>query len=448
MRVLILTPEFEVGGGIRTFYRNLIPALRECGVEVRVLEGSAVFAGSGETRTIGGVAVESLDLARLQCWWDRFPAYAATPGLRRHLAAAWAMWEQAGNRDGADIVEASDWGLLFLPPVVESQTPVIVQGHGSVGQIATHDPLEGEETENALERLIERAALACWAPVQTYSRANADFWGGETGRSVEMIRPAVPPPRGGTMPRVSDRGLVVGRIQRWKGPHILCQAVERLGARAPGIDWFGRDTDFGRHGASTAANLAELHPGVWGTRVRPHASIPVAEVAAHQAGALFNLVPSSWDVFNFTAAEAMASGRPSVVSTGAGASELIVDGENGFLFDAEDATGLAAAIDRVLTASPAHLAEVGAAGRETVCRQLDPATIAAARIAAWRSAIDSFHAAPPVPVTGWLGEICRPGPTASVEGAFLSHHPMRTLAGHLARRVREKVGAAVGRRRG
>jgi glycosyltransferase involved in cell wall biosynthesis len=448
VRLLILTPEFEGGGGIRTFYRNLAPALRECGVAVRVLEGSAVHAGSGETRTVDGIPVESLDLARLQCWWDRFPAYAATPGLRRHLAAAWAMWEQANSGEGADVVEASDWGLLFLPPVVESRKPVIVQGHGSVGQIATHDPLEGEEAENALERLIERAALACWAPVQTYSQANADFWGRETGRSVGMICPAVPLPRDGTIPKVSDRGLVVGRIQRWKGPHILCQAVERLGARAPEIDWYGRDTAFGRHGASTAANLAKRHPGVWGGRVRPHTSIPAAEVAARQAGALFNLVPSSWDVFNFTAAEAMASGRPVIVSTGAGASELIVDGENGFLFDAEDASSLVAAVERVLAASPARLAEVGAAGRETVRRQLDPATIAAARIAAWQSAIDSFRAAPPAPVAGWLGEICRPGPTASVEGAFLSHHPMRTLAGHLARRVRDKVGATVRRRRG
>ena len=161
---------------------------------------------------------------------------------------------------------------------------------------------------------------------------------------------------------------------------------------------------------------------------------------------MFNLVPSSWDVFNFTAAEAMASARPTIVSTGAGASELIVDGENGFLFAAEDAAGLAETIERVLSASPARLAEIGAAGRETVRRELDPAKIAADRVAAYRAAIDAFAAAPPSPVGGWLGEICRPSAAGSADGAFLEQHSMRTLAGHLAKRARDKV-TAIGRRR-
>jgi glycosyltransferase involved in cell wall biosynthesis len=442
MRVLILTPEFEnAPGGIATFYRNLAASLRRLDVDIRIIEGSAVQAGARAPHIVDGVEVETLERDRLQRWWEQFPAFAATPGLRRHLAAAWAMWEQAAFGAEADIVEATDWGLLFIPPAVEANTPLIVQAHGSVGQIAVHDPLEGEETQCAFERLIESATLT--SPVlQTLSRANADFWRAETGRPVETIRPAVPLPAGGTRD-VSARGLVVGRIQRWKGPHVLCEALQLLGERAPDCDWFGRDTAFGRHGTSTVQDLAERYPGVWRTRVRPHPPVAAGEVAVRQAGALFNLVPSSWDVFNFTAAEAMASGRPTIVSTSAGASELVVDGENGFLFAAGDASALAGAIDRVLSSTPPRLAEIGVAGRETIRRELDPAMIAETRIAAYRSAIEAFRSAPPAPIGGWLGELCRPSSGTPVDGAFLGQFPVRTLTSHLAGRVRDKVGSVL-----
>ena len=446
LRLLILTPEFDGGGGIGTFYRNLAPALREAGVNVRVVEGSAMRAGERAPRDVQGVSVETLERERFERWRNQFPHLAAAPGAQRHLAAAWAMWEQAGFGVDADIVEAADWGLPFAPAAVEANRPLAIQMHGSVGQISTHDPLEGEEVQGALIRLVESALLSRWPVVQSYSRANAAFWQSETGRNVEMIHPPVRLRAAAGPPEVSDRGVVVGRIQRWKGPHILCEALQALGDRAPGLDWFGGDTAFGRRGVTTGQHLAGGYPEVWGPRVRPQPAILAEEVARRQSGALFNLVPSSWDVFNFTAAEAMASGRPTIVSTGAGASELIVDGENGFLFAAEDALALAAAIERVLSSTPARLTEIGAAGHETVRRDLDPVTIAADRIAAYSSAIEAFRLTPPARIGGWLGEICRPGEAeAAVDGAFLGQFPVRTITAHLAGRVRDKVGSGLRR---
>jgi glycosyltransferase involved in cell wall biosynthesis len=444
LRLLILAPEFGVsGGGIATFYRHLAPALRDLGVEVRVIEGSAMHAGPRAPRELDGVTVETLEYDRFRRWWDRFPAFAAVPGLRRHLAAAWAMWEQGDFGAGADIVEATDWGLLFLPPVMEARSPIVVQGHGSIGQIAVHDHLLGEETQNALERLIESQALSSWAPFQTYSRANAEFWRVESGADVQMIRPAIAVRQSVSTLAPSARGLVVGRIQRWKGPDTVCTALRVLGNRAPDIDWFGRDMAFGRQGTSTGQNLAKSFPDVWGKSVVSHPSIPPEEVQRAQAGALFNLVPSTWDVFNFTAAEAMASGRPTIISTGAGASELVIDGENGFLFTAGDAQALAGVIERVLASPPLRLIEIGAAGRETARRELDPSAIAAARVSAYRSAIDAFNESPPTPIDGWLGEICRPDAAGPVNGAFLDQIPVRTLAAHLVRRIQTRLRSAV-----
>jgi hypothetical protein len=103
---------------------------------------------------------------------------------------------------------------------------------------------------------------------------------------------------------------------------------------------------------------------------------------------------------------------------------------------------LAGVIERVIATPAARLVDIGNAGRETVRRELDPRTIAAARISAYQSAIDAFGAAAPAPIGGWLGEICRPGGAESVAGAFLDQVPVRTLAAHLARRVRARLGSS------
>ena len=153
----------------------------------------------------------------------------------------------------------------------------------------------------------------------------------------------------------------------------------------------------------------------------------------------FNIVPSTWDVFNFTAVEAMASGRPVIVSTGAGASELIEDGVNGFLFANEDADALAAAIERVTSATPTRLVEIGLEGRNTVRKALDPKTIAAQRVAAYQAEIGAFQAQRPAPVSGWLGAVCRPSKAVGNEMMFLENLPLRSLARHVAGRISRRV---------
>jgi glycosyltransferase involved in cell wall biosynthesis len=238
---------------------------------------------------------------------------------------------------------------------------------------------------------------------------------------------------------VGDHGLVVGRLQRWKGAATLCEALTRLGSNAPHIDWVGRDTVWGARGHYASEHMAQTYPDVWGNKLFHQPQISPVEVARRQAAALFNIVPSTWDVFNFTAVEAMASGRPTIVSTGAGASELIEDGVNGFLFAHGDSAALAEAIQRVMTGSPARLAEVGRKSRITISNALDPESIAAQRLAAYQAAIDAFKARPPAPVDGWLGAVCRPSAAVGNDMTFLENLPLRALAKHVAGRISRRV---------
>lgn len=434
VKILILTPEYRgSGGGIITLYQSLVPALRDLGADVRVIEGSGMHAVHDPSPHVkNGIRTEILSYGLMTRWHERFTAYSAAPGLRRHLAAAWAMWEQAGYGEGYDVVEACDFGLSFVPPVIEGRHALIVQCHGSLGQIAVHDPLTESQTEGLLVRMIERAVLQHAGAIETYGPENARFWEGETGHRVAVVRPPLKLRPAAAGP-VSNAGLVVGRLQRWKGPHVLCAAIEALGASPLCVDWIGRDMPWDTGSRSSAAHLAETFPSAWGNAVRHLPPVSRDEVIRRQATALYNLVPSTWDVFNFTAAEGLASGRPTIVSSGAGASDLIEDGRNGFTFRADDPTSLAASLKNLLGQSPERLRAIGNAGRETVVREMDPIVVAHARLETYRDAIAS--APPAAGPSDWLTDICRPAATAQSDFAYLNQLPLRALIGHVAGRI-------------
>lgn len=64
--------------------------------------------------------------------------------------------------------------------------------------------------------------------------------------------------------------------------------------------------------------------------------------------------------------EALALGRPVISTRVAGISELLKDGENGWLVDAGDATALAGAMRAALATAPEKLQEMGQAGAQIV----------------------------------------------------------------------------------
>lgn len=441
MKLLFILPEYlpHAGGGIITFYRMLLPRLVAAGHHVRVIIGSAVFAQpAAPPLLIDGVEVEMLDAGILDKYLDRFSCFAATPGLARSLAAAWALREQAGGGADYDLVEATDWGLLFLPWVLELGPPVIVQMHGSGGQIEVHDPVVGEELQGHLLRLIERQGIALADRVQSYSHANAGFWRSQAACPVEFIPAAWRSLLAeGAVAARSERGLVVGRVQRWKGPQVLCAALRLLGERAPQIDWMGRDTIYEDRGTSTSAFLAQTYPDVWNKSMTQRPQQPFEKTAQLQAEAAFVVVPSTWDVFNFTCIESMGAGTPVICSTGAGASQLIEDGVNGFVFENEDADSLASALDRFLALTGAQRAQLADAGRATIMDVMDPDKISAQRLLSYGEVAASVR--PPIEPGNWLRRACLPESRPVADLAFLDQLPLKRLVRHVWHRSLNKL---------
>lgn len=429
MKILFIVPEYppHAGGGIVTFYRNLIPELARLGHEPHVLAGSAL-SGKMEDYTADGVTVEFLDHRAVTINLDKFNRYRAIPELQRHLAAAWTAWEQANAGKGYDLVHTTDWGLLFVPWIVEADSPpTVVQLHGSIGQIDFYDPRRGDELQGCFTRLIEAQLLSVADDLHTYRKKNAGEWRALTGRDVTYMPPGwLPLSYPEEESQESSHGLVVGRIQYWKGPTVLCEALGLLGDAAPIIDWVGRDTTYQESETSMSAYLARDYPNVWGTKIRPIGPRSPEETSRLQSKAAFVVVPSIWDVFNWTCVEGMGYGRVVLCSEGAGASGLIANGDNGFTFSGGDPVALAETI-RCLTGMDRESREqMGELARQTILSTLHPNRRAKKQIEAYARLLQrGKHCARP---NSWLENAVRPNQPLNQPLAFLDSLPLREIS--------------------
>ncbi len=432
MRLLFVLPEYppESGGGIATFYGALLPALVRQGHTVHALVGSA-FTSGGDRYEREGVTVERLEAGRTGRLMPAYSRYAALPELQRHLAAARALWEQASGGEDFDAVETVDWGMLFGPWVAEAGPPALVQMHGSSGQISEYDTFPGAELAGQTLRLLEAGLLAHADALHTHSRANGAFWALQTGRDVTVSPPPIPPAAPLGLSR-GQTGFVAARVQEWKGPQVLAEALRRLGPDAPTVEWAGRVVGHPETGEPYDARLARDFPDVWGRTLRPVGPLPPADVARRQAAAAFVVVPSLWDVYNLSVAEAMQQGAVVVCSKGAGGADLVEDGVTGFAVPAGDADALAAALRRAAALSPGERDRMGGAARAAAAASLNPDRVAADAVVRYR-ALEPVAAPPP-----WVRAAAAPGTPADPD-AFFRHLPLRALLAHAAGRLRDKL---------
>ena len=436
MRLLIVTPEFppDHGGGISTYYRDLVPTLSAEGCEVTILKGSAYTHGDQGYES-DGVKVQVLETSRFEQWLKRFAHFEMFPQMRRHLAAAFALHEQAREGEGYDVVEVLDWGLQFLPWGLSSKVPFLIQLHGSDGQIAFHDPMIGREAEGIFSLLLERAGLARGPTLTGYSKSNAAWWNSLLSREINYT----PPPfscevsNEASLERVG--WMTFGRVQKWKGPQVACEAWKLLGDAAPELHWYGRSTVHGETGEMTSDWLERTFPEIWGEKILHHDPVTPSEVSQLMAAAKVILIPSVWDTFNLVTAEAMAHGCVVLVSDAAGAADLIEHGVNGFIFPSGDAEALASLVREIKMLPEKRLHVIGRRASETVTRVMNPATIAKQKISLYETL--KFQSEP----CAWLKQTLLPSVTKNADEpfGFLDQLPLKALTRHVVRRAVSKV---------
>lgn len=343
MKILYILPEFPpgFGGGIATVYGQLLSRLQSSGCDITVLlvrqdclDQVCYFWK--------GVSVVPLQSYYLQRAKDALIAWRNQSFLYNFLPFAWAAWEQASAMGNFDVVEVTDWALLFLPWLVNERTlPVVVSLHGSCGQVDWHGNPSCRHGEGQLVRLIEAASLPLADGLIANSITNSEFWRRQCGVVAQMIPPIFEPLSSSSklrqLPQLDIKaapvlqGVVVGRLQNWKGPALLCEAL-RLAPMVQ-IDWIGQDTSWEERGISTASHLREKYPDIIDRQLHFVGPLPPSDVQRRILDASFLCIPSLWDVFNVTSLEAIMLGTPVICSTEAGASMLFEDQISGYLFD-------------------------------------------------------------------------------------------------------------------
>lgn len=137
----------------------------------------------------------------------------------------------------------------------------------------------------------------------------------------------------------SDKFVVtfVGGINLRKGIPYLVQAFNRLKARNKTLHLIGQaDTKLVR-------NLSAR--SMWPENTRLLGHIPQNQLKLHLSRSDVLVLPSVEDGFGLVMSQAMACGCPVIATHNTGANELIVDGQNGFIVNPRDVTGLVRALE-------------------------------------------------------------------------------------------------------
>ena len=315
----------------------LAPALRERGLSVTVSSAGGRLAGIRRDSSALGA----------------MPMMGALAGVLRELArSARAHDLLYANSQKAFVAAALCAGLTGRPLVWH-----------------LHDIIDPSHFGRAQRLLQIGLANRFAARVITPSRAAGDAFVAAGGRA-ELVRvvangiDAPPPP---TERDVLRRMLglpdspVVGvfsRLARWKGQHVVLEALARLpGVHAAivGAPLFGEDAYASelRQQAETLGLVGRAH--FLGQRSDVPQIMACVDAVVHPS-----IHP---EPFGRTLVEAMLAGTP-VVATDAGASaEILETGACGTLVPPGDAQALAAALTRVLAGGPAIERQVDRAGK-------------------------------------------------------------------------------------
>ena len=398
MRILFLSPIGNIGGAERVLLTAieslrrerpdiaigvlmlsdgpLAKSVRELGADAIVLPLPAELAGLGDSR--GGRTLALVRIAR------EFPALAGfVRALRREVV-----------RYAPDIVHSNGLKTHLLACfAIPSDVPVIWHIHDFLGT----RPLAG--------RLLRRARSHVRAAVAVSEAVAVDASSALPGLRVDVVPNAVDPahfspgPGDGAdldrragmspAPRGTLRIGLVATYARWKGHLVVLEAAAST-TDLP-VRWFliggpiyrtaAQFTEAELRAAVEARGLAERVGFI------PFVSDPAAIYRALDVVLHASTQP---EPFGLTIAEAMACGRPVVVSAAGGAVELFTEGIDALGVAPGDVAQLVSAVRRLI-GDPELRARLGIAARRTAEARFDEADYGR-RMLAFYASLDGAYA--------------------------------------------------------
>ncbi len=372
MKLCLVSREYPpdtASGGIGTQTYAKAHGLADRGHDVHVL--SASTRNHVEELMDGAVRV-----TRIPGVYPKLPVYTEAAdwiAYSSEVAVELTRLDSAYDFDLVDFPEWSGEGFVFLLNRTESNwTPAVVQLHGPIVMFAntvgwpTLDSdlyRVGTVVESTSLRLADAvysssACSARWA-AESYgldaSLIPTIHTGVDTSRFVNRRR------ENGGRPTI----LFVGRITGDKGAYALLKAAEQLVHVVPDlrlrlVGHIDDEAELQRHAAALPEGVLELG-GFVGRDDLP------GELARADVFAAPSIYEPGPGLVNL---EAMACGLPVVACAGAGAAEVVSDGENGRLVRPGDADELAEVLGALLR-DPAERLRLGGRAREDAVDRFD-----------------------------------------------------------------------------
>jgi glycosyltransferase involved in cell wall biosynthesis len=274
--------------------------------------------------------------------------------LRWDLASGGAL-EEIHRQAPLDVIEAPEHAANGYFVGRTGIWPMVLRIHGPWDFFFGINRTHGLALNNLLSDL-ERRSAAHASLITAPSRTMADFMEGRWNLPEKpMAVPNfmdVPDRRPALLPHSTgeQRIVCIGRIERFKGQDVLVKAFAEVAPRHPqarlvliGPDQWSKRQPFAEVVNRTIPD-AEVRSRVelWGPR-------PLAQTQAELRRASVAVVPSTgFESFSFSTLEAMAAGRPTIVSRTGAMPELMDYGRCGLVVPPGDSVVLAGALDRLL----------------------------------------------------------------------------------------------------
>ncbi len=370
MKVLVVMPLARQLGGGELMLQQLLRHAESAGAEFTV-----VFLRDGpmvaEARAQGHV-VHVIDAGRFRQPWKRAMAARRVAQIARDAAVDVILGWMVAAQPVAGVA-----ALLAGIPSVWYQ--VGLPGRGWLDLVSTAIPAKGI-------LVLSRAGGEAQAKLRPHRPLKLVY----PGTSLAAYDPeALPAPAAARLqlrlPADGPLVGIVGRLQHWKGMHVLIESMPAVLARHPNAHAVivgGKHDLEPRYEAQLRQRIDALGLAERVTLAGFQQDIPLwmqaMDVVVHA---------SDNEPFGIVVIEAMALGKPVVAGACGGPAEVITDGLNGLLAPFGNAPALAAAVVRYLD-NPVFAAECGARARLRAA-DFTEERYAANLVSALRALIDS-----------------------------------------------------------
>jgi len=394
LKILLISIEYPPetgGGGIGSYVASIAPELAIQCHEVHVL--SCLEGQKHRDYKEKGVYIHRRGLIRI-------------PGLgrvRRALQLHSTIWrfhtglstflEYRRLDINFDVIEYPDWGAEGWLFAFFHTKPLVAHLHTPLLLIRQHNrsPVNRDVSfASFLEHFsVTRSDLITSASYLLINALNEVGW--LRASNIEVLPHAIDWHNwcnADSVKNTEPTVLFLGRLERRKAPELLVEALSIIQKEIPEAKALFVGRGSGQH--------AGLPYNKWVQKIAKNnkGCQFIGQVPRHELIRLLSktrvlAMPSWFDSYGLVAAEAMAAGRPVVVSETSGVSELVKSAKAGRVVPPGDAKALAEGL-RPFLKDIDYATQVGRRAKSTIREMLDPGKIAKRRVVLYQKAIDLF----------------------------------------------------------